>query len=162
MRQNSGTATPRPVPVVEELVPEPPEEPLHRRVVGQAVLLRHRSDQVVPLADPDPAGPPVVVPPVRVDDGTLVPPPGVPHTAFRLSLASLVSGLVPMDYAGSPPSKQSIIGDRLTLPPGRPNSVMSVSHSLLGASAANLRPTRFSGASDISPLYELYLAFFLA
>lgn len=39
---------------------------------------------------------------------------------------------------------------------------MSVSHSLLGASAANLRPTRFSGASDISPLYELHLDLLLA
>lgn len=39
---------------------------------------------------------------------------------------------------------------------------MSVSHSSLGAAARKRRLTRFSGASDISPLYELYLALLLA
>ena len=35
---------------------------------------------------------------------------------------------------------------------GSLNSVMSVSHSLFGASAWKSRPTRLGGASDISPL----------
>lgn len=57
----------------------------------------------------------------------------VPHAASRLLLASSAFGLVPIDQAGRPPSKQSRIGDRYTFPPGSPNSVMSVSHSSLGA-----------------------------
>ena len=45
------------------------------------------------------------------------------------------------------------------MPAGIPNSAMSVSRSALGASAWKLRFTRFSGASDISPLQELHFRF---
>lgn len=49
------------------------------------------------------------------------------------------------------PSKQSITGDRYTLPAGMWNSEMSVSHFSLGAPAVKSRLTRFSGAGLISP-----------
>ena len=49
------------------------------------------------------------------------------------------------------PSKQSMIGDRQTLPAGIWNSVMSVSHFLLGAAAWKSRLMMFSGAGLISP-----------
>ena len=42
------------------------------------------------------------------------------------------------------------------MPHGSPNSVMSDSQSLFGASAWKRRSTRLSGASEISPAYELY------
>lgn len=64
--------------------------------------------------------------------------------ASRLLLASSAFGLVPIGQAGRPPSKQSRIGDGYTLPPGSPNSVMSVSHGSLGAAARKARLTRFS------------------
>lgn len=56
-----------PVPVVEELVLEPPEEALAGRVVGAAALGGHAHDQAVLPADPDPLGPAVVATAVRVD-----------------------------------------------------------------------------------------------
>ncbi len=49
------------------------------------------------------------------------------------------------------PSKQSIMGDRYTLPAGVWNSVMSVSHFSFGAAAWKSRLMRFSGAGLISP-----------
>jgi hypothetical protein len=49
------------------------------------------------------------------------------------------------------PSKQSMIGDRYTLPAGIWNSVMSVSHFSLGAAAWKSRLMMFSGAGLISP-----------
>ena len=56
-----------PVPVVEELVLEAPEEALAGRVVRAAALRGHAPDQAVLLADPDPLRPAVVAAPVRVD-----------------------------------------------------------------------------------------------
>lgn len=44
------------------------------------------------------------------------------------------------------PSKQSIMGDRYTVPAGIWNSVMSVSHSALEVAAWKSRLMRFSGA----------------
>lgn len=55
-----GDGDARPIAMVEELVLKPPEEALHRRVVGAAPLLRHRPDQEVLLADRDPPRPAVV------------------------------------------------------------------------------------------------------
>ena len=49
------------------------------------------------------------------------------------------------------PSKQSMIGERYTLPAGIWNSVMSVSHFTFGAFAWKSRLIRFSGAGLISP-----------
>ena len=46
--------------MVEELVLKPPEEALHRRVVGAAPLLRHRPDQEILLADRNPPRPAIV------------------------------------------------------------------------------------------------------
>lgn len=68
-------AHPRPVPMVEELVLQPPEEPLARRVVGAAPLCRHASDQSVLVADPYPLRPPVVPAAVRVDRRRRAGPP---------------------------------------------------------------------------------------
>ena len=56
-----------PVPVVEELVLEAPEEALAGRVARAAALRGHAPDQAVLLADPDPLRPAVVAAPVRVD-----------------------------------------------------------------------------------------------
>lgn len=65
-----------PVPVVEELVLEPPEEPLAGRVVGAAPLGRHRAREPVLPADRDPPRPPVVAPAVAVHHGARPLPPG--------------------------------------------------------------------------------------
>ena len=90
------------------------------------------------------------------------PSESVAHAASRLPFASSAFGLAPIGRAGRAPSKQSRTGERWTLPPGNPNSVMPVSQSSFGAPSRKPRLTRFLGAFDISPLYELYLAFFLA
>ena len=62
------------------------------------------------------------------------------------------------------PSKRSITGERWHLLAGMRNSVMSVTHSPFGLSAAKwclpLSSRQvFSGASETSPAYELYLRF---
>ena len=49
------------------------------------------------------------------------------------------------------PSKQSMIGDKYTLPTGIWNSVMSVSHFSFGAPALKSRLMMFSGAGLFSP-----------
>ena len=64
---------------------------------------------------------------------------------------SSASGRVPMDQLTTSASKQSIIGNRYTLPPGSYNSVMSVSHFSFGAQAWKSRLMRLSGAGLISP-----------
>jgi hypothetical protein len=56
-----------------------------------------------------------------------------------------------MDPPMTKPSKQSMMGDRYTLPAGIWNSVMSVSYFLFGAAAWKSRLMRFSGAGLISP-----------
>lgn len=61
----------REVALVEELLLEMAEEPLHGRVVRAAALRAHRADQPVALADAYPFRPPVVAAAVRVDDGRL-------------------------------------------------------------------------------------------
>lgn len=66
-----GDGHPGPAPVVEELILEPSKEPLHRRVVGRTSLLRHRPDQVAPLADLDPSRPSVMASAVGVRHGAL-------------------------------------------------------------------------------------------
>src|SRR5690625_1284764 len=54
------------------------------------------------------------------------------------------------------PSKQSIIGDRYTLPLGIRNSVISVTHLSFILSALKSRFKTLGTAGDISPSYELY------
>ena len=76
--------------------------------------------------------------------------------ASNMVLTSSASGRVLIDQLTTMPSKQSIIGDRYTLPAGIWNSVMSVSHFLLGAFALKSRFSKFSGAGLISPMYEPY------
>ena len=61
--------------MVEELVLQPPEESLARRVVGTASLRRHASDQAVLVADPYPLRPSVVPAAVRVDRRLRAGPP---------------------------------------------------------------------------------------
>ena len=61
----------REVALVEELLLEMAEEPLHGRVVRAAALRAHRAGQPVALADAYPFRPPVVAAAVRVDDGRL-------------------------------------------------------------------------------------------
>lgn len=58
-------------------------------------------------------------------------------------------GRVPIDQLMTP-SKQSIMGDRYTLPSRIWNSEMSVSHFSFGAIAVKSQLTRFSGAGLIS------------
>jgi uncharacterized protein (DUF3084 family) len=60
----------------------------------------------------------------------------------------------PIDQLTTMPSKQSIMGERYTLPAGIWNSVMSVSHFSFGALALKSRFRRLSGAGLISPVYE--------
>jgi hypothetical protein len=66
-------------------------------------------------------------------------------------LTSSASGCVPIDQLMTKPSKQSMTGERYTLPAGIWNSVMSVSHFSFGAAAWKSRLMRFSGARLISP-----------
>jgi hypothetical protein len=63
-----------PVPAVEELVLEPAEEALRRRVVGAAALPGHRAGDAVLLADALPAGPAVVAAAVGVAERGLARP----------------------------------------------------------------------------------------
>jgi len=74
--------------------------------------------------------------------------------ASNILLTGLASGCVPIDQLITMPSKQSMIGDRYTLPAGIWNSVMSVSHFSFGVFARKSRLIRFSGAGLISPRYE--------
>lgn len=77
---------PRPVPVVEELVLEPSEEPLAGRVVRRAPLLRHRAHDPVLVADLDPSRPAVVAAAVAVAHGALAlrqRPAGVAEAGVR-------------------------------------------------------------------------------
>ena len=58
------------------------------------------------------------------------------------------------------PSRQSTMGERHALPAGMRNSVTSATHSPLGLSAwkrclPRSSRSRFGGASEISPSYEL-------
>jgi hypothetical protein len=69
------------------------------------------------------------------------------------------SGRVPSVQLTTRPSKQSIMGERYTLPAGIWNSVMSVSHFSFGMSAWKSRLMRFSGAGLISPRYDPYRRF---
>jgi len=76
--------------------------------------------------------------------------------ASSIVLTSSASGRVLIDQLTAMPSKQSIMGERYTLPAGIWNSVMSVSHFSLGALALKSRFKRLSGAGLISPMYESY------
>lgn len=69
-----------PVPVVEELVLEAPEETLEGRVVRAAAPRGHTLDQAVLLADPDPFRPAVVAAPIRVECRAR--PPRPPRSNF--------------------------------------------------------------------------------
>lgn len=83
----------RPVPAVEELVPEPVEEAPAGLAVGRAALRRHGADRAVPLADGDPPRPAVaaagVAGSVVLGEG----PPGGPHGRRRLAPYPLVHRL---------------------------------------------------------------------
>lgn len=57
--------------MVEELVLEPTEESIHRRVVRAASLLRHRPGQVVLFADRYPARPTVMAAAIGMGHGAL-------------------------------------------------------------------------------------------
>jgi len=59
--------------------------------------------------------------------------------ASSIVLTSSASGRVPIDQLTTIPSKQSIMGDRYTLPAGIWNSVISVSHFSFGALALKSR-----------------------
>lgn len=56
-----------PIPLVEELVLEPSEEPLAGGVVGVAALCGHAPDEPLRVADADPLGPAAVAAAVRAD-----------------------------------------------------------------------------------------------
>lgn len=71
--------------------------------------------------------------------------------ASSIVFTSSASGRVPIDQLTTWPSKQSIMGDRYTLPAAIWNSEMSVSHFSFGAAAVKSRSRRFSGAGLISP-----------
>ena len=62
------------------------------------------------------------------------------------------SAIRDVDQLTTMPSKQSIMGDKYTLPAGIWNSVMSVSHFSFGALALKSRFRTFSGAGLISPM----------
>lgn len=80
------------------------------------------------------------------------PSSSVAAASSSMVFTSSAFGEVDMVLATAFPSKQSTMVPRQTLPAGMENSVMSVSQSALDASAWKSRLTRFSGASDISPL----------
>ena len=115
MGHRVGSCAFSPITLVDSAIPiisvlEPPEEALHRGVVRAAALPRHRPGQPVPLAYGYPAGPAVVAAAVRAGHGPW-PSERVPHASSRLLSASSASGLVPIDQAARPPSKQSRMGD---------------------------------------------------
>lgn len=56
-----------------------------------------------------------------------------------------------IEHVTTRPSKQSVIGERYTLSAGILNSVMSVSHLVLGVSAWEFRFTRLGISRLISP-----------
>ena len=58
--------------------------------------------------------------------------------ASSIVLTSSASGRVPIDQLTTMPSKQSIMGERYTLPAGIWNSVMSVSHFSFGRARAEV------------------------
>ena len=124
-----------PVPVVEELVLEPPEEPLAGRVVGAAPLGRHRAREPVLPADRDPPRPPVVAPAVAVHHGARPLPPGREGVEQR-----------PVGERGRGPGADPPAGGAATR-----NSVTSVTHSSSGAAAEKSLATRFGGAAETSP-----------
>lgn len=75
---------------------------------------------------------------------------------MRLVAANMVftrsaSGRVPIDQLTTRPSKQSLMGDRYTLPAAIWNSMMSVSDFSFGVAAWKSRLMRLSGAGLISP-----------
>lgn len=100
---------------MEEFILEPDKESLHRRAVEAAPFLRNRPGQVALVANRYPARPTVASPSIEM--------------GYR---ALILAELVPIDQAGGPPSKQSRIEGRYTLPPGSPNSTMSVSPQTVG------------------------------
>jgi hypothetical protein len=63
---------------------------------------------------------------------------------------------VSIDQLTTLPSKQSIVGDRYTLPAGVWNSVMSVRHVAFGTLALTSRFTTLSGAGPLARMYEPY------
>lgn len=58
--------------------------------------------------------------------------------ASSIVLTNSAFGRVPIDQLTTIPSKQSIMGDRYTLPAGIWNSVMSVSHFSCGPGGAEV------------------------
>ena len=131
--------------MVEELVPGPSEEALHRRVVrprsffGVDLTRRFLSQIAIhpgrrqrhPRSE-------------RVTGRR--PSERVPHAAPRPGLASPAFGLAPIGRAAGP--RQSGRGWAT----GRPSPVTPAGLGSLGAGARKPLPTRFSGASEISPL----------
>lgn len=69
---------------------------------------------------------------IEVNDGPVSVSTTVSMAASSIVLTSSASGRVSSDQLTTMPSKQSIMGDRYTLPVGIWNSVMSVSHFLVG------------------------------
>src|SRR5699024_278601 len=76
--------------------------------------------------------------------------------ASSIPLINAALGDVLIVQLTTAPSKQSIIGDRYTLPLGMRNSVISVIHFSFILSALKLRFNTLGTAGDISPSYELY------
>ena len=88
------------------------------------------------------------------------PSPSHLHAPGSGGLAIPASGEVDTGQLSGMPSEQPAMGGRYTLPAGMRNSVTSVIHSSLGSSAwkrclPRSSRSRFSGASEISPSYEL-------
>lgn len=88
-----------------------------------------------------------------MDDHRIVVGDG-PVAASSMVLTKPTSVWVAMDQLMTKPSKQSMMSERYTLPPGIWNSLMSVSHFTFGAFAWKSRLIRLSGTGLISPRYD--------
>src|SRR5690606_433242 len=75
-------------------------------------------------------------------------------SSMVLTISAL--GRVPMLQVTTIPSKQSIIGERYTFPAGRGNSVISVTHFLVGAAAEKQRARTRGPAGQGSPREDAY------
>lgn len=89
--------------------------------------------------------------PIRMDDWPFLAIDHGPNGCIQHGVDHPASGCVPIDQLMTMPSKQSMMGERYTLPAGIWNSVMSVNHFTFGAFAWKSRLIRFSGAGLISP-----------
>lgn len=145
-----------PVPAVEELALEQPEEALGAGVVAAAPLARHAARQPVQPAYPGPAPAAVVAAAVGVDHRRLA---GAQRGARELERRVDQRRVGPgRDRPGHGPAVQAV-DDRAQValgPDGRRNSVMSVTHSSLGRAARKRwvpsgSSGRLGGAGEVSP-----------